>query len=232
MEIIYDKGFDDPDGHSRVFQVILKKFYDDRGYFTEVLKTINIDQDNPLPDWFQNLSWIKQINRSQSSAGTVRGCHAQKGKFCQGKLVEAINTKIYDIITDARPDSKTFGVSKVYVLMPAKDVSNLLWVPRGFLHAFAVPNNSVDAIFQYYCDNVYDKASEVGVNPKTLLPKIAQIMQANESMKHLESDYADFYQLFNNNLTLSEKDCNAQSYESWMQQMQNDYVKDNVLWYK
>jgi len=67
-----------------------------------------------------SISWVKQINRSVSKGGTVRGCHAQRGKFCQGKLVEALNAKIYDIITDARPDSKTFGVSNVYILDPVE----------------------------------------------------------------------------------------------------------------
>ena len=118
------------------------------------------------------------MNRSSSSKYTVRGCHAQYGKFCQGKLVEALTEKIYDIITDSRPDSKTYGLSKIYILDPLKQ--NKLWVPRGFLHAFVVPNAKSNAIFQYFCDNVYNKPSEIGINPLTILPKIVSIHKSTE----------------------------------------------------
>jgi len=79
-------------------------FNDDRGWFAEMLRSEN------------NIIDIKQINRSCSKPGVIRGCHAQKGPYCQAKLVEAINTDLVDVITDARPTSKTFGKSKMYLL--------------------------------------------------------------------------------------------------------------------
>ena len=65
--------------------------------------------------------------------------HAQSGKSCQGKLVQAVYGKIFDVITDARPDSDTFGVSDVFELDSERQ--NQLWVPRGFLHGFVVPSD-------------------------------------------------------------------------------------------
>lgn len=83
-------------------------FPDDRGSFSEVLKSSDVPY----------LGIVRQINRSVSRKGTFRGFHAQKAPFCQAKLVEALTVPIYDIIVDARPDSKTFGKSACYLLDP------------------------------------------------------------------------------------------------------------------
>lgn len=224
--IYYDKGFDSPNG-DLVFQIVPSVFEDERGNFSEVLKEQPVSEDtNTIQQLASSISWVKQINRSVSKGGTVRGCHAQRGKFCQGKLVEALNAKIYDIITDARPDSKTFGVSNVYILDPVEQ--NKLWVPRGFLHSFAVPKNVDTAIFQYYCDNVYDKASEVKVNPLTLLPSIIKVLEQNVK----DDSCKDLFDIFKDGMTVSEADSKAQSYVDWMQSVKKEYDSTMSLWYR
>jgi dTDP-4-dehydrorhamnose 3,5-epimerase len=229
MKIITDEIFDNINNNkfeaNAVLQIFPNVFKDQRGYFTEVLKEhINeyVKDKIEIPLWLTSITWIKQINRSLSTSYTIRGCHAQKAPYCQGKLVEAINTKIYDIITDARPDSKTFGVSNIYVLDP--NVQNKLWVPRGFLHSFAVPNIDEDkAIFQYFCDNVYDKESEICINPLSLLPKIVD-----------EADIdVQLFDIFNQEeLSISEKDKNGLNYETWMNEIKTEYEKTGKVWYK
>ena len=47
----------------------------------------------------------------------------------------------------------------------------MLWVPRGFLHAFVVPKDVEHATFEYFCDNIYDKASEIGIAPTSFLKR-------------------------------------------------------------
>lgn len=224
MNIIYDDDFDSISDNSSVFQIYPNVFQDSRGYFTEVLKT----SENSLPNWMKTNGWIQQMNRSSSSKYTVRGCHAQYGKFCQGKLVEALTEKIYDIITDSRPDSKTYGLSKIYILDPLKQ--NKLWVPRGFLHAFVVPNVKSNAIFQYFCDNVYNKPSEIGINPLTILPKIVSIHKSTE--RYLSEQFDDLYDVFENNLTISEKDKTGLDYGCWMASLKDEYDKTGILWYR
>jgi len=121
MVIQYSNEFDWFPGQekSKVFEIFPNVFKDNRGYFCEVLKDQCAWSSNGnFPLWLSNLGWIRQVNRSKSHGKTVRGCHAQKGQYCQGKLVQALTAKIYDIITHARPDSKTFGVSKAFVLDP------------------------------------------------------------------------------------------------------------------
>jgi dTDP-4-dehydrorhamnose 3,5-epimerase len=227
MKIIIDEIFDNINDNkfeaNSVLQFFPNVFNDSRGYFTEVLKDhINDKDTSEIPIWLTSLSWIKQINRSSSTSYTIRGCHAQKAPFCQGKLVEAINVKIYDIITDARPDSKTFGVSNIYVLNP--HIQNKLWVPRGFLHSFAVPNIGEDkAIFQYFCDNVYNKESEICINPLSLLPKI---------IEEADIDIQLFDIFDQEELSISEKDKNGLDYETWMNEIKTEYEKTGKVWYK
>jgi len=72
MKIEYDNVFDCPHD-SKVFQIFPDVHGDNRGYFTEVLKA---NQACNVPSWMIDNSWIKQINRSSSKGGTVRGFHA------------------------------------------------------------------------------------------------------------------------------------------------------------
>lgn len=224
MIIQYDDNFDSIN-KDRVFTIEPSVYNDDRGNFSEVLKQIHADAEKPIQA--TSTSWIKQINRSTSKGGTIRGCHAQKGSFCQGKLVEAINTRIYDIITDARPDSSTFAVSKIYVLDPV--VQNKLWVPRGFLHGFIVPKNTDNAIFQYYCDNVYDKQSEIYINPTTILPNILHIMLDINPQSEILQELCEIVDV---NPILSEKDSHSLNYSAWMKEIKTQYENEKELWYK
>lgn len=229
-------SFDIIDGctMSRVFTFTPQVFKDNRGTFAEVLKEPRNTFEHEVK-WFNKLDWIKQINRSTSCGLTVRGMHAQKGDFCQAKLVEAVKGVIYDIITDARPMSQTFGVSTVVRL--DSSIQNKLFVPRGFLHGFAVPEGSEEAIFSYYCDNVYDKASEVVINPMTSMPTI--ISTISQKFSGLPKDdptylqYKPLFEMFNSpdKLVFSEKDTNGLDYAFWMKSIYNSYQQDRSVWY-
>ena len=194
------------DDRSYVFELTPDVFSDNRGSFSEVLKDYGgWNENSEYPLWFSNLNWIRQINRSISKPGVIRGCHAQKGVFCQSKLVESVSGIIYDIITDCRFNSNTFGVSGIFKLN--SKIQNKLFVPKGFLHSYVVPfgYNEDDVIFNYYCDNVYNKSSEICVNPKTLIPNII------ENVK----DVVDrrLYDTINSkNAIYSEKDLNGIDY--------------------
>ena len=178
---------------------------------------------------------IKQINRSCSRPGVVRGCHAQKGPYCQAKLVEAINTNIIDVITDARPDSKTFGKSKMYLL--SSDKQNMLYVPRGFLHAFIVPTNTQSmAYFNYYCDNVYDKKSEICVNPRDVIVPLIKTIDWN-NIKETQNFIALKFENLNdtNNLNgyiLSEKDLAGKPLDCFLAEVKTEFETTGKKWYE
>jgi dTDP-4-dehydrorhamnose 3,5-epimerase len=210
MKIDFDNTFDEP----TPWMLYPDVHTDNRGSFSEVMKKSTVSY----------MYELKQINRSISCKGTLRGFHAQKAPFCQAKLVEALNMPIYDIIIDARPDRKTFGKSQAYLLKP--DVQNKLFVPRGFLHAFYVPaddtadNASAMAVFMYYCDNEYDKESEVGVSPASVLDKIRS---DNPWLKFI---------LNADDLVLSERDLKGMDYETFMKNVNDEYEQHGNLWYQ
>lgn len=214
---------------TQVYEIFPKIFNDNRGSFTEVLKN---DRHETLSHG--GIIGIAQINRSKSIAGTIRGMHAQRFPYCQAKLVEALTDPIFDIITDARPDSMTFGNSQIFKLDPI--AQNKLYVPQGFLHGFVVPKCTNQAVFQYYCDNVYSHESEFGINPVTLLPKLVSeynvLLNEINDVKTLE-DFADLFELFaSSELVFSEKDKNGLDYETWMKDVCKDYNMHGNLWYK
>src|SRR3569832_323798 len=86
--------------------------------------------------------------------------HLQKGASAQSKLVRVVKGEVLDVAVDMRKASKTY---KRYFSVRLSEQNNLLlFVPRGFLHGFVVLSG--DAIFQYKCDNYYDKSAEGGVH--------------------------------------------------------------------
>ena len=223
VEIVADQCFysfeDDP--RSAVLELTPKVFNDSRGWFSEVMKG--------------DLSWIKQINRSSSAANVVRGCHAQRGEWCQAKMVEALNEVIFDYIIDARPDSKTFGSSKIFRLDPLRQ--NKLFVPRGFLHAFIVPKSvKSNALFTYYCDNIYNKEAEICINPKSIIPRNLGILRAwCKDNKELDEMFCEVVESSENEWIYSDKDVQGLEYDAWMTSLKvahdnGDYKTS--LWYK
>lgn len=99
-----------------------------------------------------------QDNESMSRYGVVRGLHAQRGEYAQAKLVRAAVGKVLDVAVDARPDSPTYG--KWVAVELSEENKRQLFIPRGCLHGFAVLSQL--AVFQYKCDNLYNKESEIG----------------------------------------------------------------------
>lgn len=128
-------------------------FGDKRGSFFEVFnKKLFAEKTGLEIDFVQD-------NQSISQRGVLRGLHLQKEAFAQAKLVRVIKGKVLDVAVDVRKNSPTFGES-FSIILSAKD-NKQLFIPRGFLHGFAVLEN--DTIFSYKCDNYYNKEAEVGV---------------------------------------------------------------------
>lgn len=197
MNIEIDDNFagNPRDDKSYVYQVFPDIHEDNRGFFTEI--------------FHDDASWIKQINMSKSCKNVFRGLHAQFGKYCQGKLVRAINYPIYDIIIDMRPDSKSFGLKEMYYLDP--NTQNQLWIPRGFLHGFLTTED--DSIFEYMCDNIYDKESEITVNPY------------NAISTELCPD-------INHDLIFSDKDLHGKDFHEFKSTVKNQFEETGELWYR
>jgi len=127
-------------------------FSDARGFFLETYKKTDFAAGG-IPEEFV------QENHSRSSAGTLRGLHAQREPAAQGKLVRVIEGEVFDVAVDARSGSPTFG-RWVSVTLSA-DNRQSLYVPPGCLHGFCVVSDEAQVI--YRTTSEYAPALEYGV---------------------------------------------------------------------
>lgn len=211
MDISFEKLFDLA-STGRPFRIFPAIHRDSRGSFAEQWSSREAwpDEAGFLADY----SWAKQINRSVSKAGAVRGMHAQRGSFCQGKLVEAVAGQVYDVVVDARPDSETFSVAAAYLLDSEEQTK--LWVPRGFLHGFVVPLDCEKAVFQYAVDAPYSKESETGCSPVELLDGLSKIEGSGLDGAFLEAIQA---MVVDPRKAMSEKDMAAEPFTEFMRKL-------------
>lgn len=135
-----------------LFVIEPKVWKDNRGYFYESFSARFFTEAGIKTDFVQD-------NQSFSQKGTLRGLHAQKAPFAQGKLVRVIQGKVLDIAVDARKNSPTYG--QHFSIELSGENHKQLWVPPGFLHGFLTLED--DTIFTYKVTNYYDKESELGV---------------------------------------------------------------------
>jgi dTDP-4-dehydrorhamnose 3,5-epimerase len=111
-----------------VLLIQLDVYGDDRGYFIETYQQEKYNKVG-IPHPFV------QDNMSLSRQGVLRGLHYQIQQP-QGKLVQVLKGKIFDVCVDIRKSSHTF---RQWVGAELSDENNRqLWVPPGFAHGFYV----------------------------------------------------------------------------------------------
>jgi len=136
-----------------IIEIIPKKFEDNRGYFFESYNQNTFEKIGITDDFIQD-------NQSFSKKNVVRGLHLQKPPFEQAKLVRVVNGKVLDVAVDIRNGSKTYG--KYISIELSSEKNNSLYIPKGFAHGFVALE---DSIFSYKCSNIYNKESEISINP-------------------------------------------------------------------
>src|ERR1700744_1029862 len=136
------------------FVLTPRVFNDERGYFFETFNERSFNEAAGKEVHFV------QDNQSYSTKGVLRGLHFQKGEYSQAKLVRVTKGEVLDVAVDLRRDSPTYG--QYAVAMLSEENHNQFFVPRGFANGFLVLSD--DAIFQYKCDNFYNKQSEGGIH--------------------------------------------------------------------
>lgn len=124
-----------------------------------------------------------QDNLSQSTRGTLRGLHLQQ-PHGQGKLVNAVRGRVWDVALDLRVGSPTFGQWEAYEL---DDVSQRqVYVPPGCAHGFLVLSEV--ALFMYKCTDSYHPESEFGVvfdDPDVAIAWPAEVSLVSERDRQL-----------------------------------------------
>jgi dTDP-4-dehydrorhamnose 3,5-epimerase len=120
---------------------------DERGQFVELFNRAR-NEALGLPVQFV------QDNVSRSRQGVVRGLHFQEPQP-QGKLIQVLRGRIFEVAVDVRRGSSHFGR---WVGVEMASEQNLqIWIPPGFAHGFCA---LTDADVFYKCTSPYAPALE------------------------------------------------------------------------
>lgn len=130
-----------------------KIFRDERGFFLESYSK-KIFAENGI-----DAEFVQDNHSFSKNKGVLRGFHFQLPPFEQAKLVRVTKGSVYDVIVDIRKNSPTYGKWEGFAL----DAQNLemLFIPRGFAHAFVTLENGTE--FMYKMDNFYAPDHDSGI---------------------------------------------------------------------
>ena len=134
-----------------VYEIEVKKYGDNRGYFMETYKKSDFDSAGLKYDFIQD-------NQSKSKKGVLRGLHIQR-TYAQAKLVRCIEGEVFDVCVDLRKNSPTYG--KWHGVVLSAERGNQFMIPRGFAHGFITLSET--ATFCYKVDELYHPEDETGI---------------------------------------------------------------------
>lgn len=135
------------------FIIDLEKFEDQRGFFSRAWDTKKFHEFGLNPRIVQcNISFTKK-------KGTIRGLHYQVYPYEETKLVRCTQGKIFDVIIDLRPNSKTLKKWRSFEL--SVENHQILYVPEGFAHGFQSLVDNTEIFYQV--SQFYHSDSERGI---------------------------------------------------------------------
>lgn len=140
-------------GLNGVKLVHLKVHGDGRGYFMETYR------ENDWRPILGERAFIQDNQSLSAHVGTLRGLHYQIAPASQGKLVQPVRGRIYDVAVDLRRGSSSFG-RHVGVELAAGD-GKQVFVPEGFAHGFVTLEP--DTIVTYKVTARYEPNLERGI---------------------------------------------------------------------
>lgn len=133
-----------------------KFFPDDRGFYSELARTPEIDA-------LTGEKFVaQQFNQSRSKTNVIRGIHAEDWN----KLVTVTNGLCFCALVDLRKDSATFGKHETLVLGTTDQaLHGSIYITRGIGNSFCVVEGPVDYV--YAVDALWagrDTSKDVAIN--------------------------------------------------------------------
>ncbi len=135
-----------------VILIYPRMFPDERGFFLENYKKTEFAKAGIKEN-------LVQENHSWSKKNVLRGLHFQRSPKAQGKLIQCLRGKIFDVAVDIRKKSSTF--LKCVSVELSQDNGEMIYIPKGFAHGFLVLSNSADVV--YKCTAEYSPKHESGI---------------------------------------------------------------------
>lgn len=133
-----------------------KYFPDDRGFYSELARTPEIDA-------LTGQTFVaQQFNQSRSNVNVIRGIHAEDWN----KLVTVTNGVCFCALVDLRKDSPTFGKHETFALGTTDQaLRGSIYISRGIGNSFCVLEGPVDYV--YAVDALWsgrDTSKDVAIN--------------------------------------------------------------------
>lgn len=117
-----------------------EKLNDGRGFFARIWDKKEFSKMELETEFVQSSI---SVNKKK---GTIRGMHYQSSSYEESKIVRCIRGKIYDVIIDLRPDSKTF--KKWFSIELSANNYKMLYIPKGFAHGFQSLEDNTEVFYQ------------------------------------------------------------------------------------
>lgn len=170
---------------------LIKPFiaYDERGSFIKDYSKEVFQQNGIVHN-------LEEVFYTNSHKGVIRAIHFQRVKQ-QAKLVRCVSGKIYDVIVDLRKDSSTFGQWRGFYL--SEENNSELYIPEHFGHGYLVIEPSIVA---YKCAEKFHGEYDDGIiwnDPDINIQWPIELVE--------------------NNIILSDKDKNLQSFRSFKENL-------------
>lgn len=124
-----------------VFEIIPRRFGDNRGFFSE---TYNAEAFRKVPGGSE--AFVQDNHSLSAVTGTLRGLHFQLPPRAQAKLVRVVRGSIYDVVVDIRRGSPSFG--RWVGLHVSAEKWNQIFVPKGFAHGFLTLEPNTEVIYK------------------------------------------------------------------------------------
>ena len=168
-----------------VMLIQLERFTDHRGSFARIFCETSL----------ANVIFLKpitQINHSYTSQiGSIRGLHFQYFPDAEMKLVRCLKGRVWDVVVDLRPQSKTFMSWCAYEL--SAENAKMIVVPEGCAHGFQALEADCEMLYLHTAN--YAPQSQAGIRPNDPLLNIpwpipiTNISIADQNHALLENDF-------------------------------------------
>ena len=135
------------------FNIEIEPNQDDRGFFARSWDKKIFEKNGLNSD-------IAQCNISRSKKkGTLRGLHYQINPFQETKLIRCTKGKVFNVIIDLRPDSKTFQQWDGIELTEENHI--MRYIPEDFANGIQILEDDSEIFYQV--SQFYTPNSERGI---------------------------------------------------------------------
>ena len=124
---------------SGAYIIDIEKNEDQRGFFARIW------DKNEFSEMGLDSEFVQSSISINKKKGTIRGMHYQTKPYEESKIVRCTKGRIFDVIIDLRPDSKT--CKEWFSIELGEDNYKMLYIPKGFAHGFQTLEDHTEVLY-------------------------------------------------------------------------------------